>query len=127
AADALVRAHRKLEKDGVGILIHDTYRPWFVTKMFRDAVPPRFHLFVADSLEGSRHNRGCAADVSLFDRKTGKAVDMVGGYDEFTDRSYPDYLGGTSIQRRNRELLRRAMEEEGFSVYLAEWWHFDYR
>jgi CubicO group peptidase (beta-lactamase class C family)/D-alanyl-D-alanine dipeptidase len=127
AAEALIRAHKKLEKDGVGILIHDTYRPWFVTKMFRDAVPPRYHLFVADPLEGSRHNRGCAADVSLFDRKTGKAVDMVGGYDEFTDRSYPDYPGGTSIQRRYRELLRRAMEDESFTVYQAEWWHFDYR
>jgi serine beta-lactamase-like protein LACTB len=51
---------------------------------------------------------------------------MVGGYDEFSDRSYPNYPGGTSLQRWQRELLRDAMEEQDFTVYEAEWWHFDY-
>ena len=127
AADALVRVHKKLEKDGYGLLIHDAYRPWFVTKTFRDATPPEFHHFVADPLQGSRHNRGCAVDLTLYDLKTGKAVQMPGGYDEFSDRSYPDYLGGTSLERWQRDLLRTAMESEGFDVYEAEWWHFDYR
>jgi D-alanyl-D-alanine dipeptidase len=63
----------------------------------------------------------------LYDRKTGKPLDMVGGYDEMSDRSYPDYPGSTTLQRRNRDLLRRAMAAEGFSVYEAEWWHFDYK
>jgi serine beta-lactamase-like protein LACTB len=66
-------------------------------------------------------------DLTLYDLKTGKPVEMVGGYDEFSDRSYPDYLGGTSRQRYHRDLLRRAMEAEGFTVYEAEWWHFDYK
>lgn len=127
AAEALVRVQRSLEKHGFGLLIHDAYRPWYVTKMFRDATPPRFHHFVADPLQGSRHNRGCAVDLTLCDRRTGAALEMPGGYDEFSDRSYPDYLGGTSLQRWRRDLLRRAMEDEGFSVYEAEWWHFDYR
>jgi len=126
AAYALVRVNKRLEKLGYGVLIHDAYRPWHVTKMFRDAVEPRFHHFVADPLQGSRHNRGCAVDLTLYDRSTGKAVEMVGGYDEFTDRSYPDYVGGTSLQRTRRDLLRRAMEDEGFAVYSAEWWHFDF-
>ena len=82
---------------------------------------------MADPSQGSRHNRGCAVDLTLYDRKTGKPVEMVGGYDEMSDRSYPDYLGGTSLQRCHRDLLRRAMEEEGFTVYEAEWWHFDYK
>ncbi len=127
AAEALVRANKKLADKGYGLLIHDAYRPWHVTKMFWDATPDKFRLFVADPQKGSRHNRGCAVDLTLYDRKTGKAVDMVGGYDEFSDRSYPDYLGGTALQRWHRDLLRRAMEDEGFSVYEAEWWHFDYR
>ena len=46
--------------------------------------------------------------------------------DEFSERSYPEYQGGTSLQRWRRELLRGAMEAEGFSVYAYEWWHFDY-
>ena len=35
--------------------------------------------------------------------------------------------GGTAEQRKNRTLLRSAMEAEGFTVYEYEWWHFDYR
>ena len=48
-------------------------------------------------------------------------------YDETTDRAYPDYPGGTSLQRWHRGLLRRAMEAEGFTVFEAEWWHYDYK
>jgi CubicO group peptidase (beta-lactamase class C family)/D-alanyl-D-alanine dipeptidase len=127
AAEALVRVHRKLADRGYGLLVFDGYRPWWVTKVFWEATPPKFRIFVADPAKGSRHNRGCAVDLTLYDRKTGKAVEMVGGYDEFSDRSWPDYLGGTSRQRYHRDLLRQAMEEEGFAVYEAEWWHFDYK
>ncbi|MGF1581939.1 MAG: serine hydrolase [Gemmataceae bacterium] len=127
AAKALVRVHKKLAKKGYGLVIFDCYRPWHVTKMFWDAVPDKFHDFVADPQKGSRHNRGCAADVGLYDLKTGKVIPVVAGYDEFSDRAYVDYLGGTELQRWHRNLLRRAMEEEGFSVYEAEWWHYDYR
>jgi CubicO group peptidase (beta-lactamase class C family)/D-alanyl-D-alanine dipeptidase len=127
AAEALVRVHKKLGAQGYGLLVFDGYRPWSVTKMFWDATPPKFHTFVADPAKGSRHNRGCAVDLTLYDRKTGKPMEMPGGYDEFSDRSYPDYLGGTSRQRYYRDLLRHAMEEEGFAVYEAEWWHFDYK
>ena len=127
AAHALVRAHRSLAKHGYGILIHDAYRPWFVTKMFWDATPQEQKLFVADPSQGSRHNRGCAADITLYELATGKVVHMIGGYDEFTDRSFADYSGGTSRQRWHRDLLRRTMEAHGFSVYEWEWWHFDFQ
>jgi serine beta-lactamase-like protein LACTB len=127
AAEALVRVHRKLLERGYGLLIYDAYRPWYVTKMFWEATPPAQHVFVADPTKGSRHNRGCAVDLTLYERFTGRPVDMVGGYDEMSDRSYPDYPGGTLRQRWHRDLLRRAMEDEGFTVYEAEWWHFDYR
>jgi serine beta-lactamase-like protein LACTB len=127
AAEALVRVHKKLEAQGYGLLVFDGYRPWSVTKMFWEATPRQSRVFVADPAKGSRHNRGCAVDLTLFDLKNGKPVEMVGGYDEFSDRSYAAYQGGTSRQRYYRELLRRAMEDEGFSVYEAEWWHFDYK
>jgi CubicO group peptidase (beta-lactamase class C family)/D-alanyl-D-alanine dipeptidase len=127
AAEALLRVHRKLGERGLGLLIFDGYRPWWVTKVFWEATPPKWRIFVADPMKGSRHNRGCAVDLTLYDRKTGKAVPMVGTYDEFSDRSWPDYLGGTSRQRWYRDLLRQAMEAEGFTVYEAEWWHFDYK
>jgi len=127
AAEALVRVSRKLKASGYGLLVHDAYRPWYVTKVFWDATPDDKKKFVADPSKGSRHNRGCAVDITLYDLKTGKPVEMVSTYDETTDRAYPDYPGGTSLQRWHRDLLRGAMESEGFTVYEAEWWHFDYK
>lgn len=127
AADALARVQAKLKDRGYGLLIHDAYRPWYVTRMFWDATPAKFHNFVADPAKGSRHNRGCAVDLTLYDLKTGRPVEMVSGYDEFSDRAFADYPGGTSRQRWHRDLLRRVMEEEGFAVYEEEWWHFDYK
>jgi serine beta-lactamase-like protein LACTB len=126
AAEALTRAHERLREQGYGLLIHDAYRPWFVTRMFWDATPQTHKIFVADPNSGSRHNRGAAVDLTLYALATGEVVEMVGGYDEFSERSYADYVGGTSRQRWHRELLRRAMEAEGFRVYDFEWWHFDY-
>ncbi|MFN7996439.1 MAG: serine hydrolase [Bryobacteraceae bacterium] len=127
AAEALVRAHRKLAAAGYGLMIHDAYRPWYVTKMFWEGTPPEKRIFVADPSQGSRHNRGCAVDLTLYDLKTGRAAEMVGLYDEMSERSYPDYPGGTALARWHRMLLRRAMEAEGFTVYEFEWWHFDYK
>lgn len=126
AADALIRAHRKLGEQGLGIALIDGYRPWHVTRMFWDSVPAESRAFVADPSQGSRHNRGCAADISMFDRATGEIVDMPGRYDEPSSRSSPLHLGGTSLQRWRRDLLKRAMEAEGYDVYTNEWWHFDY-
>jgi D-alanyl-D-alanine dipeptidase len=127
AAEALVRVLRKLQPLGYGILIHDAYRPWYVTKLFWDATPPEDHIFVADPAKGSRHNRGCAVDLTLYDLATGQPIEMPGLYDEMSPRSFPTFPGGTSLQRWHRDLLRRAMESEGFTVNEDEWWHFDYK
>jgi zinc D-Ala-D-Ala dipeptidase len=127
AAEALVRVERSLAAEGYGLLVHDAYRPWYVTRLFWDAMPPELHRFVADPAEGSRHNRGCAVDVTLYELKTGREVEMPSLYDEPTERAYPGYAGGTAAQRAARDLLRRHMEAQGFTVYEFEWWHFDYR
>ena len=127
AAEAVVRANAKLKPLGYGLIIHDGYRPWYVTKMFWDGTPADKHEFVADPSKGSMHNRGCAVDLSLYDLKTGSEVEMPSGYDEMSERSYPDYKGGTKEETDRRDLLRKIMEEEGFTVYKSEWWHFDYK
>lgn len=127
AAESLARAHHALAKYGYGIVVHDGYRPWYVTKMFWDATPPSGRDFVANPAEGSRHNRGCAADISMFELATGRIVTMPGRYDEMSARSSPLYTGGTSFERWQRDLLKQAVEAENFDVYLYEWWHFDYR
>ena len=127
AAEALVRAHRALREQGYGLLIHDAYRPWAVTWVFWEATPPDKRDYVADPRRGSRHNRGCAVDLTLYDLKTGTAVTMPSLYDEMSERAWPDYSGGPAAARRLRELLRDAMDREGFMVYEYEWWHYDYK
>jgi zinc D-Ala-D-Ala dipeptidase len=124
AAEALVRAHRELKAQGYGLIIHDGYRPWYVTKIFWDATPNDKKIFVANPAEGSRHNRGCAVDLSLYDLKTGKEVKMPS---EMTERAYANYTGGTPEERARRALLKQAMEKQGFVVNPTEWWHFDYK
>jgi len=127
AAEALVRAHRALAKKGYGIVVFDGYRPWSVTKIFWDLTPESDKDFVADPKTGSRHNRGCAVDVTLYDLATGKVVEMPSVYDEPTVRSYPTFDGGEKAARERRDVLRRAMEKESFFVLPWEWWHFDYK
>ncbi len=127
AAEGVVAVHKKLKEKGLGLVIFDGYRPWAITKLFWESVAPEQRTFVADPAKGSKHNRGCAIDLSIFDLKTGKLVPMPSDYDEFTERASPNYTGGTEEERANRELLRRLMEAEGFIVNPSEWWHFDHR
>lgn len=127
AALALLRVHRALRARGIGLLVKDAYRPWSVTKKFWDETPPGLHRFVADPSKGSRHNRGCAVDCTLYELAGGREVRMPSAYDEFSARASPRYAGGTRTERRMRALLRSSMEAEGFTVDPGEWWHYDYR
>jgi D-alanyl-D-alanine dipeptidase len=127
AAEALCRAHTALRAQGYGLLIFDGYRPWSVTKKFWDETPPAKRIYVANPKKGSKHNRGCAVDLTLYDLKTGKEVEMPTPYDDFTIDAAADSPAGTDEQRRARRILREAMEAQGFTVNPDEWWHFDYR
>ena len=126
AAEALEKAAAELERMGLGLVVYDAYRPWYVTKMFWDATPQELRGFVANPAYGSRHNRGCAADLGLYWLDTGEYVEMPSGFDEFSERAYPDYPGGMQHQRDARDLLIEVMKDAGFSVYEDEWWHFDF-
>jgi D-alanyl-D-alanine dipeptidase len=130
AAEALLRVHHALRAKGYGLLIFDAYRPWYVTRILWDAYPAepqKKRGFVADPATGSIHNRGCAVDLSLYDLRSGRPLPMPSGYDEMTERASPSYGGGTAEETANRELLRAAMEREGFTVEPTEWWHFNYK
>jgi zinc D-Ala-D-Ala dipeptidase len=127
AAKAVAKVHKELRDRGLGLVIFDGYRPWSITKLFWEVTPDEKRKFVANPAKGSKHNRGCAVDLSMFDLKTGKLVEMPSGYDEFSERASPEYKGGTTEQTANRELLRKLMEDAGFTVNPNEWWHFDHK
>ena len=127
AAQALAGVNAALKAKGYGLLVFDGYRPWRVTKQFWDLTPAEKKIFVANPKDGSRHNRGGAVDLTLYHLGTGKEADMGGAYDEMSRRSYVTYEEGPKEALERRELLRKAMEKEGFFPYPWEWWHYDWK
>ena len=116
AADRLIEAKNDLKELGYGIIIYDAYRPWFVTKMFWEGTPENLKHFVANPENGSSHNKGCAIDIGLYDIETGESIVMISGYDEFTERAYPNYMGGSKKQRDIRDMLIQVMERNDFTA-----------
>ena len=125
AAESLMRVQTRAEAAGYGLLIHDAYRPWRITKMMWDETPPDKREFVANPATGSRHNRGCAIDLTLH--RGGLAVPMPSPYDDFTEKAYRSYAGGTAEETANRQRLQDWMVAEGVIPLANEWWHFDWR
>ncbi len=125
AADALKRVQDRAERHGFGLLIHDAYRPWRITKMMWDETPPAQREFVANPARGSRHNRGCAIDLTLH--RGGVAVEMPSPYDDFTPAAYRSNMAASGEALANSARLEGWMAREGFIPLDNEWWHFDWR
>jgi len=126
AAEALVRVHRALGKQGYGLVVRDAYHPWWVTKLVWEATPPEVRRFLADSAEGSGYNRGTTVDVGLFRLADGRVVELPSLYGEMSLRAYTDFPGGTSEQRWHRDLLLQAMEADEFWSTRSQWWRYDF-
>lgn len=122
--EALVELEKYLRQLGLGLKIFDAYRPYSVTVQFYEMAHDT--NFVADPKKGSRHNRGCAVDLTLIDLKTGKELSMPTGFDSFEKQAYSDYTDLDPDVIRNRSLLKTLMEKRGFKQLSTEWWHFDY-
>jgi len=127
AAKALARVAKMLKRQGLGLIIYDAYRPWYVTKMFWDATPDSLKNYVANPVSGSKHNRGCAVDLGLYYLNTGKKVPMPTDYDDFSEKAHISFTDTSSTILANRQILQKAMKKGGFRVYQYEWWHFDYK
>lgn len=121
---ALKQVESDLKAQGLGLKIYDAYRPYAITvKFYKFALDTNF---VADPKKGSKHNRGCAIDLTVIDLKTGKELDMPTGYDSFSRKAAAFYPSASKQQMANRELLQAAMLAHGFKVIPSEWWHFDF-
>ncbi len=124
AAESLKKIQAELKKKGLGLKIYDAYRPYDVTVSFYETF--RDTVFVASPYSGSRHNRGCAVDLTIIDLKTGKELDMPTPWDSFSSESHSDYPLTSKSKLKNRELLKKVMTENGFLIYPDEWWHYDF-
>lgn len=127
AAQAVARASKAAQADGFGLTIYDAYRPWRITKKLWDATPagPKKE-YVANPKRGSKHNRGCAVDLTLHDLRTGQLVEMPTEFDDFSEKAHRDYMGATPAALANRARLQGYLETEGFVGLSNEWWHFDF-
>ena len=124
AAYALKKIQAELNKKGLGLKIFDAYRPYSVTILFYEKIKDTD--YVASPWQGSRHNRGCAVDVSIIDMKTGKELEMPTKIDDFTLKAHPDYQDLPDTVKSNRALLFNVMKKYGFTGFPTEWWHFDF-
>lgn len=123
-AEALEKIQRELKSRGLGIKIYDAYRPYAVTLKFFEVYPDT--TFVASPQKGSKHNRGCAIDLTLVDLKSGKELEMPTLFDDFTEKATHAYMNLSPEALNNKKLLRETMSRYGFIPYESEWWHYDY-
>ena len=123
-AEALKKAQAEFKKLGVGVKMHDAYRPYSATVKFYE----EYHdtTYVASPYRGSRHNRGCALDMTLVDLKTKKELKMPTEYDSFSKDAWPTTPVKDPQIKKNRDLIIGVMERNGFKVNASEWWHFDF-
>jgi D-alanyl-D-alanine dipeptidase len=125
AAKKLVKANQYLKENyGLKLKLYDGYRPLSVQKKMWEIIPDE--RYVANPQKGSRHNRGCAVDLTLID-STGKELDMGTPYDDFSEKSHIDFFQLPDTVINNRKLLQEVMIKFGFIPLKTEWWHFDYK
>lgn len=159
AADSLRAVSDDVLAMGYRLKIYDAYRPqkgvdnfvrwaaniddtlmkaYFYPDLSKKVLFPQEYI-----MEKSGHTRGSTVDLTLFDMKTEKELDMGGTFDWFGPESHPDFCGNpktgrytgdnsksptgrkiTPEQFRNRMILRKAMLARGFKPIDSEWWHF---
>ena len=140
AAARLKEVSNEMAGEGYRLRIYDAYRPQIAVDHFvrwaKDLSDLRMKSFFypdidkSDIIPGgyiaeySGHSRGSTVDLTLFDMRTQKDLDMGGPFDFFGELSHPDCTGITEDQYANRMLLRGAMLRHGFRPITTEWWHF---
>ncbi len=123
-AEALKKVQDSLSRHLLALKIYDAYRPYAASLLFYKVYPDT--SFVADPKKGSRHNRGCAIDLTLIELSSDKEIPMPSVFDDFSARANPEYANLSDTILANRKFLFGVMEHFGFRHIASEWWHFDF-
>lgn len=119
----LMKIAEALEKEGVGLIIWDAFRPVSAQKVLYECYPDP--TFVSHPVTGKRaHCRGNTVDVTLYDLENGKELSMPSEFDDFTSAADRDYSGCSSDVAKNARLLEDTFVKYEFTPYYNEWWHF---
>jgi len=135
AARKLAKAQQNLrrERPGYGLLVYDAARPIDVQRYMYDLVKgtDKTYYVANPDKKGGRHNYGMAVDLTVIDRN-GNPLPMGTPFDHLgmeanTDKEEALVKSGkiTKAERDNRLLLRRVMQQAGFTTVTSEWWHFN--
>jgi len=127
AAASLARVQRDLRGRGLGLKIFDAYRPVRATLAMVDWTERvnRPDLLKDGYIASrSRHNLGLAIDLTLIETATGHELEMGTAFDTFSAAAHTANASG--VAAANRQILKAAMEREGFVNYDQEWWHFSF-
>jgi D-alanyl-D-alanine dipeptidase len=125
AARALARVQRRTLAQGYSLKIYDAYRPVRATLAMVDWTHRvgREDLLRDEYIASrSRHNLGLAVDLTLVERNSNQELAMGTPFDTFSAAAHT--ANATGAAARNRALLKRLMEAEGFVNYEKEWWHY---
>lgn len=122
--EALKKIQIELNKKGLGLKIFDGYRPYDITVEFYKKASDK--NFVANPAKGSKHNRGCAVDLTLINLKTGKELAMPTPYDSFSAAAAANYQSVSPAVKKNRDFLISIMKKHRMNVLENEWWHYDF-
>ncbi len=119
----LIAANDEFKALGYKIKIWDGYRPADVQKYFWSIVKDRRYI-ASPYVNGSRHNRGTAVDITLVDSK-GNELEMPTGFDQFNTSAHRDNANISEAAKNNLILLTEVMKKHGFTTIETEWWHYD--
>ncbi|TGL86892.1 D-alanyl-D-alanine dipeptidase [Leptospira congkakensis] len=123
-AEALNKANLEFLQLGYSIKIFDAYRPYAATVKFFEIVGDT--RYVASPKTGSRHNKGCAIDLTLVDQKTKRELPMPTEYDSFQKEAWAEAPVSDPEILKNRTILISTLSKYGFRVNKTEWWHYDF-
>ena len=118
----LMGVQAELVQAGYKLKIWDAFRPAAAQFKLWEVCPDS--TYVANPYNGfSSHSRGNTLDITMV-YADGTEVEMPTGFDDFSTLADRNFSDCTPEVAKNAAYLEEIMEQNGFSGYYGEWWHY---